>query len=177
MIRKVVVIGPESTGKSTLCKQLAEHFKTKWVPEYARAYLETHGTKYGFEDLYKIAEGQIQHEDDVLNSQFPIPNSQLLFIDTDMYVIKVWSEYVFNKCDNRILTHIAKRNYDLYLLCNTDLPWVEDALREYPELYQREKLFHFYKDAMINQQVPFTEIKGNYEQRLELAIKAVEAIL
>ena len=174
MIKKIVVIGPESTGKSTLCKQLAEHFKTGWVQEYAREFLETYGTAYDFNDLYKIAEGQIQHEEDaVFNSQPTTHNSQLLFVDTDLYVIKVWSEFVFNKCDNRILTHIANRKYDLYLLCNTDVPWVKDSLREYPDLKTREKLFEYYKDAMLNQHVPWIEVKGNYEERLAMAIDAV----
>ncbi|MEO8771237.1 MAG: ATP-binding protein [Ferruginibacter sp.] len=174
MIKKIVVIGPESTGKSALCKQLAEHFKTEWVREYAREFLEAYGTAYDFENLYKIAEGQIKNEEDaIFNAQLITHNSQLLFIDTDLYVIKVWSEFVFNKCDNRILTQIANRKYDLYLLCNTDVPWVKDSLREYPDLKTREKLFDYYKDAMLNQHIPWFEIKGNYEERLSMAIDAV----
>ena len=177
MIKKIVVIGPESTGKSTLCKQLAAHFKTEWVQEYARTFLEAYGTSYEFEDLYKIAEGQIKNEEDaIFNSQLTTHNSQLLFVDTDLYVLKVWSEFVFNKCDNRILTQIAKRKYDLYMLCNTDVPWVKDSLREYPDLKTREKLFEYYKDAMVNQQVPWIEIKGNYEERLAMAIDAVNKV-
>ncbi len=178
MIKKIVVIGPESTGKSSLCEQLANHFKTEWVREYAREYLLKHGTDYKYEDLLKIAEGQIHGEENtIFNVQRSMPNAQFVFIDTDMYVMKVWSEFVFNKCDNRILTEIAKRKYDLYLLCNTDVPWVKDELREYPDLKTREKLFNFYKDAMINQYVPWVEIKGNYDERLEQAIEAVNDLL
>ena len=176
MIKKIVVIGPESTGKSSLCEQLAEHFKTGWVREYAREYLLEHGTDYTYEDLLEIAQGQIKNEDDAIhNAQRTTHNSQL-FIDTDLYVMKVWSEFVFNKCDNHILTQIANRKYDLYLLCNTDIPWVKDELREYPDLNTREKLFYYYKDAMINQHIQWVEVAGDYDQRLKTAIDAVESI-
>ena len=76
-----------------------------------------------------------------------------------------------------MLTGIAKRQYDLYLLCNTDAPWVKDELREYPDLETREKLFHYYKETMINQHVPWVMISGNYEERLQLAIEAVKKLL
>ncbi|MGH2647840.1 MAG: AAA family ATPase, partial [Ginsengibacter sp.] len=89
-IKKVVVIGPESTGKSTLCAQLAAHFKTSWVPEYAREYLEKYGTDYSYEDLLSIAKGQIELEEEGIRCQ--PSSSALLFIDTDMYVTKVWCE-------------------------------------------------------------------------------------
>lgn len=177
MLKKIVAIGPESTGKSSLCTQLAEHFKTKWVPEYAREYLMTNGTSYQYEDLLKIANGQIEAEETPINncSHSPLTDAQspFLFIDTDLNVIKVWSEFVFNKCDNRILTQIAKRPYDLYLLCNIDLPWIKDELREYPDLKTREKLYHFYKDLLVYQQVPWVEISGDYDERLHKAIKAI----
>ena len=96
-IKKFVVIGPESTGKSTLCAQLAAYYGTIWTPEYAREYLEKNGTDYSYDDLLIIAKGQIQSEDSC-NSRLAIRNSQL-FIDTDMYVMKVWYEYVFGKCE------------------------------------------------------------------------------
>lgn len=175
MIKKVVIIGPESTGKSTLCEQLADHYQTSWVREYARQYLETNGTDYSFDDLGKIATGQIEGEEAVCNSIGPAATAQgaPVFIDTDLYVIKVWSEIAFNKCDNHILTQIAKRPYDLYLLCNTDLPWVKDNLREYPDLHTREMIYQHYLDVMVNQRTAWVAIDGNYEQRLAKAIKAV----
>lgn len=181
-IKKIVIIGPESTGKSTLCAELAAHYQTAWVREYAREYLEKNGTDYGFEDLYKIAEGQLDAEDHrpptTDHRSAPetegSPNPQLLFIDTNLYVIKVWSEYVFNKIDNRILTGIAKRKYDLYLLCDVDLPWVKDELREYPDLHTRKKLFHYYKEEMAEQNIPWVIISGNYDERLKKSIKAVD---
>jgi NadR type nicotinamide-nucleotide adenylyltransferase len=176
MLKKIVIIGPESTGKSTLCKQLAEHYKTDWCPEYAREYLLKHGKKYDFEDLLTIAKGQLAHEDKLTKSA--IRNLQsAIFIDTDMYVMKVWCEFVFGKCHRFILRQISKRKYDLYLLCNTDLPWVKDELREYPDLYTREKLYHIYKDIMVKQPVPWVDISGNNEERLQKAIKAVDLLL
>lgn len=176
-IKKIVTIGPESTGKSTLCAKLAEHFKTKWVPEYAREYLLKYGTDYTFENLYTIAEGQLKGEEDTINALPVTNNTQPIFIDTDLQVIKVWSEFVFGQCDNRVLNGIVERKYDLYLLCNTDLPWVKDELREYPDNETREKLFQYYKETMINQHVPWVLISGNYEDRLQTAIDAVNKLL
>ncbi len=171
-MKKIVVIGPESTGKSTLCQQLAHHYNTRWCPEYAREYLLEHGTKYDYEDLEIIAKGQIALEDECLNEKSKI--HKCLFLDTDMYVMKVWCEFVYGKCHQFILNEIVTRKYDLYLLCNTDLPWVKDELREYPDLKTREILFSIYKDILINQNVPWTEIKGNNESRLQIALSATD---
>jgi NadR type nicotinamide-nucleotide adenylyltransferase len=171
-LKKIVVIGPESTGKSTLCEQLADHYKTEWVPEFARNYLLEIRRPYTYEDLLYIAESQVELEDRICAST----KTPLVFIDTDMYVMKVWCEYVFKKCHRFILDQIVKRKYDGYLLCNTDLPWVADELREYPDLESREKLFHMYKDLMVNQSIPWIEISGDYEQRLQTAIDFVSVV-
>ena len=175
-LKKVVIIGPESTGKSTLCQQLAQYYQTAWSPEYDRQHLLKFGKEYTYEDLLTIAKGQLAMEYAgtfaALDKQRPV-----LFIDTDMYVMKVWCEFVFGKCHKFILDEIIERKYDLYLLCNTDLPWVKDELREYPDLDTRNKLFSIYKDLMINQSVPWVEIGGNNEERVEMAIKAVDKLL
>ncbi len=176
-----MIIGPESTGKSTLCEQLADYYSTMWVKEYAREYLDTYGTKYTYEDLYKIAEGQMKNEKNVID-RLPVrgrmeEQKTSVFIDTDLYVIKVWSEFVFNKCDNRILTAIANCRYDLYLLCNIDLAWIKDSMREYPNLRTREKLFYYYKEALVNESVPWATISGNYQERFRQAVAAVDNIL
>ena len=96
--KKIVVIGPESTGKSTLCEQLATKYNSNWVPEYAREYLMKLGRPYTYDDLLIIARGQLDQEDRITSSL----KSPLVFIDTDMYVMKVWSEYVFGKCHSFI---------------------------------------------------------------------------
>ncbi|MEO7312714.1 MAG: ATP-binding protein [Chitinophagaceae bacterium] len=232
-LKKIVILGPESTGKSTLCSQLAAHYNTFWCPEFARQYLLGHGTDYSFEDLLTIAKGQLALEESFIEqlvvsregqvgkggtNQTKTPDTQVLgnichsalaapfspvtaqhlplsiphsllatahsplttpyflFLDTDMYVMKVWCEFVFGQCHPFILDQIADRRYDLYLLCNPDLPWVKDELREYPDLEIREKLYHIYRDLLINQSVPWVEIKGGYDQRLANAIASVEAI-
>lgn len=178
-MKKVVIIGPESTGKSTLCEQLAAHYNTIWVEEYAREYLLKNGNKYNFETLLDIAKGQVEGEElgirnwEVANRKRQTANHKLVFIDTDMYVMKVWCEFVFEKCHHWILNRIVERKYDLYLLCNVDLPWVRDELREYPNLKEREKLYHYYKDVMINQKVPWVDISGGYEERLQKAISSL----
>lgn len=172
---KIVVIGPESTGKSTLCEQLSAHYKTVWVKEYAREYLLKNGTNYTFENLLDIAQGQLQLEEAAAAS-LTTQHSPLI-IDTDMYVMKVWCEFVFEKTHHWILNRLVERKYDLYLLCNTDLPWVKDELREYPDFISREKLYHHYKDAMINQHVPWVDISGNYEERLQKAIAAINKLI
>jgi NadR type nicotinamide-nucleotide adenylyltransferase len=195
MIKKIVIIGPESTGKSTLCELLAQHYGMHWCPEFAREYLLTNGKEYGFADLLTIAKGQLAMEEEytnLMNKEWEKANEStwinpqklltthstpFLIVDTDMYVMKVWCEYVFGQCHQFILDQIVEKKYDLYLLCNTDLPWVKDELREYPNEGPRNELFHMYKDILINQQTPWVEISGNYEERLAKAISAVDAYL
>jgi NadR type nicotinamide-nucleotide adenylyltransferase len=178
-LKKIVVIGPESTGKSTLCAALAAHFHTEWVREYAREYLEKHGMEYRYETLTAIARGQLALEDAgaAAGNAGAAHGDGLLFIDTDLYVIKVWSEYVFGRCEAWVLDEIVRRKYDAYLLCNTDLPWAHDPLREYPDAGVRERLYHIYKDLLINQSVPWAEMSGVGDKRLRGAIDAVERLL
>jgi NadR type nicotinamide-nucleotide adenylyltransferase len=171
MLKKIVIIGPESTGKSTLCEQLAQHYDTMWCPEFAREFLLTNGTDYTYDDLLTMAKGQLAMEDEYAAM---VHHRKPLFIDTDMYVMKVWCEFVFGKCHQFILDQIVQRKYNLYLLCNTDLPWIKDELREYPDLKTRQKLYNMYKDIMINQPAPWVDISGNYEERLQKAIEAID---
>lgn len=194
-IKKIVAIGPESTGKSFLCEQLAKHYNTLWCPEYARAYLTENGKDYTYDDLLLIAIGQLTLEDAMTeelknlnteiihhtsyirnerHSPFTVHHSPFLFVDTNMYVMKVWCEYVFGKCHQFIPDSIAERKYDLYLLCNIDLSWEPDELREYPEEAPRKELYNIYKNILINQQTPWVEISGGYEERLQKAIEGVE---
>jgi NadR type nicotinamide-nucleotide adenylyltransferase len=175
-LKKVVIIGPESTGKSTLCEALADAFHTEWAPEYAREYLLTHGTSYNFDDLMTIARGQLEGEDRRAEAAVAA-GKDLFFIDTDMYVMKVWSEFVFGRCDTRILNEIVRRRYDAYLLCRPDLPWVKDELREYPDEETRVRLYRIYQDCLINQSTPWAEIGGEGDQRVRAGIAAVRQLL
>lgn len=173
-IKKVVIIGPESTGKSSLCAALSQHYESIWCPEYAREYLLNNGKDYKQEDLLSIAKGQIRLEEEHAKKLASEDSSKPLFIDTDMYVMKVWSEFVFGQCHKFILDQIVTREYDAYLLCKPDIPWVQDELREYPDESTRIRLYHYYKDLMIHQSTPWVEIEGGYEERTQKAIEFVE---
>jgi NadR type nicotinamide-nucleotide adenylyltransferase len=179
LIRKFVVVGPESTGKSTLCAQLAAHFNCSWVDEYAREYLLRNGTDYSFENLLEIAKGQLALEDSAIEMVGLTSRQKpgLVFIDTNMYVLKVWCEFVFDKCHEWILNQIVERKYDGYLLCDIDLPWVKDELREYPDLLTRKILYHHYKDILVNQPLPWVNISGDYSERLKKAISAIDSFM
>lgn len=201
MIYKIVILGPESTGKSTLCELLAQHYNTLWCPEFAREYLTTHGMDYDFNDLLSIAKGQLAMEkeyENLVNSQWSMVEGSisreakrwvnvktlrsqnhppLLFVDTDMYVMKVWCEYVFQQCHHFILNEIIQQTTNFYLLCKPDLPWAEDVLREYPDEQPRLELYQIYRDIMINQKVPWVEISGDYDARLEKAISAIDKFI
>lgn len=171
-MKKIVIIGPESTGKSTLAAGLAGYYKTVWCPEFAREYLLTQGRDYTFDDLLKIAYGQVELEDTMETEA----RNGIYIIDTDMYVMKVWCEVAFANCHTWILKQIVQRRYDLYLLCDTDLPWVQDGLREYPDEGLRRRLFKMYKDILINSGVPWVPVSGQQEQRLQTAIGAIKLL-
>ena len=171
-MKQIVIIGPESTGKSTLAAQLAAYYKTVWCPEFAREYLRENGTDYNYEDLLNIAQGQITLEDSMKQQA----RNGYYFIDTDMYVMKVWCEVAFNNCHTWILKQIAARKYDLLLLCDTDLPWVPDGLREYPDLQMRQRIFKMYKDLLINDGSKWAVISGTPEERLQTAISIIDTL-
>jgi NadR type nicotinamide-nucleotide adenylyltransferase len=175
-LQKIVVLGPESTGKSTLCEQLAKHYNTINCPEYARQFLTENGVKYNYTDLLTIANGQLTLEDN-LTQQAVENKKNKLVIDTDMYVMKVWCEYVFNNCHTYILDEIHKREYDIYLLADIDLPWSADEMREYPDEKPRQELFAIYKDILINQNTPWGIVSGAGDQRTKNAIQLIDKIL
>ncbi len=174
-LKKIVVLGPESTGKSTLCDALSKHYQTIWCEEYAREYLSKNGTEYTYENLLTIAEGQIANEE--LATQKAIQeNMSHLIIDTDMYVMKVWCEYVFNNCHPFILDQISKRQYAAYLLCDIDLPWTADEMREYPDEQPRKELFALYKELLMNQNTPWGIVSGMGEARIKNAIDLINEL-
>lgn len=169
-IKKVAVIGPESTGKSELSEFLAKQFNTVWVPEYARAYLDNLTRPYQASDLIEIARGQIALEETLIAKA-----NRVLICDTDLYVIKVWSMFKYGFCDLKIMDWIALRKYDLYLLTYVDLPWEPDPYREHPD--KRDALYKLYLKEMKNQQVPFVEIKGDRAHRTGVALRSIKKLL
>lgn len=167
-----MVIGPESTGKSTLSAALARAQDTLWVPEYARTYLEALGRPYTEDDLLHIAEGQLRSEDELA-----LRSNGLLICDTDLYVLKVWSEASYGRCHRRILEEIAVRPYDLYLLTYIDTPWEHDPLREHPHPTEREYFYRQYHDIVQNSGVPWVEVRGDQVERLQTALRSLEQLL
>ena len=170
-IKKVVIIGPESTGKSTLASLLAKYYNTSWVPEYAREYIERLDRPYIERDLKDIAQGQLIAED----REAKYANN-LLICDTNLMVIKVWSEHKFGACYEEVLQNLKKRKYDLYLLMTPDIPWTEDPQREHPEM--REFFYDIYREEIKNSGVPYVEIKGEeFYYRKLMAVSAIDKLL
>jgi NadR type nicotinamide-nucleotide adenylyltransferase len=172
-IKRVVIIGPESTGKSTLSRQLAVHFDTTFADEFARGYLETLGRSYNREDLAIIAKGQMVLEEQAVSHA----KNGVVFLDTDLHVVKVWSESKYGTCDEEILQQIAERRYDMYILTDIDMIWEEDPLREHSDPEARRYFFDIYQDIVLHSGLPFAVVSGNEKERLKIAIAAVQRIL
>ncbi len=167
---KIVVTGPESTGKSTLARELAAYSGTLWVPEYARPYLNYLPYPYSAEDVVHIARGQVAWE-----AVWEKHAKGLLFCDTALLVPKIWMEHKYGFCDPWIESQLKERHYDLYLLCDIDLPWESDPLREHPN--EREILFLKYKNALEEMNANFLVINGKDARRLDNAIAATQSFL
>ena len=168
---KIGITGPESAGKTTLAKALAAHYKTAYVPEFSRLYLEKHGSKYDEADLLEIAKGQYAWE-----LAYARDAKRLLICDTDLLVIKIWSEVRFQECHPWIERQLHLHPYDLFLLCKPDLPWEPDPLRENPD--DREDLYQRYLKALEDMNANFFEISGSdFEQRLALAVSSIDRFL
>ncbi len=165
-VKKIAIVGPESTGKSSLAQALAEHYQTAWVPEYARGYLDQLVLPYQKNDLTKIAHGQLRLEDEWMNTA-----NGLLFCDTNLIVIKIWSEFKYGNCDTEIIEKMLSRKYDLHLLTDIDLPWEPDPQREHPT--KRLELFKWYEEELKNQKLPYSIIRGENQARITSAIKAI----
>lgn len=166
--KRILILGPESTGKSTLAADLANHFGEPWVPEYAREYLEKINRPYRFEDLMEIGKGQLALEDQLAEKA-----GNFLFCDTDLRVIHIWSEHRFGKTDTWVLEEIVRRTYDLILLTDTDLPWTPDPLREYPDLEMRQYFFKKYLQLAQESGFPLQIVSGDRESRLKTAVEAI----
>lgn len=170
MIKRVAITGPESTGKSMIAAQLAEHYHTIWVPEYARTYIGALDRPYSLDDILVIAKEQVTVEQTLIDKA-----NGLLFIDTELIVTKIWSEHVFGVCSSWIREGIEKQHYDLYLLMGIDLPWEPDPQREHP--HQRDYLYNLYFNELKTRNLPFVEIHGLGQERVASAIEAVENLL
>lgn len=169
-IIKIALFGPESTGKTTLAIQLAEHFKTAWAPEFARDYLQEKWEKSrqicDIDDMLPIAYGQTKLENDSLSVA-----NKFLFCDTNLLVTKVFSEVYYNFCDPLLEKAALEHEYDLFFLTNIDVPWEKDDLRDKPE--GRESVFAVFKQTLIDNNKPFITLSGDKDLRLCNAISIV----
>lgn len=166
---KIAITGPESTGKSTLAEKLAKHFNTDYIPEYSRTYLENFEGQYTENDVVEIAKKQhelILKEED--------KNPELLIADTEIIVCKIWIEYVFKHPNDMIEELLRRQNFDLYLLCDIDLPWVYDPLRENPNIEERKELFEIYKNTLTKMNVPFGIVRGDDEERVNNSLEIIK---
>jgi NadR type nicotinamide-nucleotide adenylyltransferase len=170
-IFKIVITGPECTGKSTLTKQLASGFKTGYIPEYAREYIGNLCRPYNYEDVLHIAEVQQKQAHESVTAA-----NRIIFLDTYLIITKVWFKVVFGHYPEWIDKELSGKTIDLYLLCDTSIPWTSDAVRENGG-EMREKLYRMYKDELDKLGCAYVEITGTDQDRLNRAIQAVENFL
>ena len=172
---KVVLFGPESTGKTTLSRHLARYYNSVWVREYAREYLQD---KWNNErktceakDLLPIAEGQM-----FLENESAKKTDSVLICDTDLLETKVYSEaYYSGTCDPQLEKYAVENTYDLYFLTYIDTPWEADDLRDKPE--EREAMFKVFEEALIKYKRPYVLLKGDKNKRLEIAVKHIDELM
>ena len=167
---RVSLTGPESTGKSTLAARLAAHYGTAFAPEFAREYLADFGPYYSPGDLEKIARGQLAAE-----AGAEARAHRIVFLDTDLLVIKIWYEHSFGNCPEWILNCIDQQQYDLVLLMGVDLPWQPDPLREHPHL--RQQFYDLYQRELRERMSNFAEITGNPDRRFAHACYLIDELL
>jgi NadR type nicotinamide-nucleotide adenylyltransferase len=164
---KIAVTGPESTGKSTIAKQLAVHYNTLWVPEYARDFLEKTNGNYTEKNLVQILNGQVESENSMI-----LKANKFLFCDTDPLVIWVWSKVKYGRVDPHIEMALNNHKYDFYLLMYPDLPWEKDKLRE-----SEDKLiehYNIYLNKLNALKLPYKVISGNGIDRFYSAINILD---
>ncbi len=180
---RVAIFGPESTGKTMLAGKLARHFKATLVAEYAREFWDRHGV-ITLEDIPGIAREQWRREDEaaaLLRQGFEgqAAADRLLVCDTEALTTVLWSDLLYGTCPDDIRRGAEKRakNYSLYLLLDIDVPFAPDPQRCFPEQSDREKCMRIWRGALERRQLPFAEIRGDWAQREQQAIKAVQRIL
>ena len=171
---KVVLFGPESTGKTTLAKQLALHYNSFWVPEFSRAYAEgklKEGILLTKDDVLPIAIGQMELENSLSEK-----SKEIIFYDTNLLETKVYSEYIYNGfCPDVLKRNVENNKYDLYLLTNVDIPWEYDVVRSSDS--DRKKMFIHFKNVLDEQELPYIIVSGDKKNRLNKAIKQIDFLL
>jgi len=168
LMKRVVLTGPESTGKTWLSVKLAGHYQCQFMPEIARVYLEKHGAEYSYHDVLQIARLQIEQE-----SQLAATTGQHLFLDTDLIITKIWLQLKYGRVPAWVDSAIANTPRFLHLLCYPDLEWEFDPLRENPD--NRLELFEMYRNEIEHYGFAYSLIVGHGDARLQNAIEAVNS--
>ncbi len=173
-LKRIVAFGPESTGKSTLVKDLAKHYSTQWVPEYMRTYFTEVAPRIPFqsylEDLLPIAKGQIAAENQATTNA-----KEFLFCDTNLLQLEVYAHYYFGECPKEISEAVHKHTYDLYLLTFTDVPWQKDQIRDRP--LDRKKLFSIFERTLQKHNFPYVVLKGDIASRKSAAQLSIQELV
>jgi len=172
--RRVAIVGPESTGKTTLARQLAAHYQTVWVPEFARQYLDAKDAErplanLTLADMAEIARGQVASEEGRARQA-----NQLLICDTELLTTRLWSEHFFGTCEDWLCRAASQQRFDLYLLANVDLTWVADPHRTAPDL--RESFLNRLRRELQLSERRFVMISGSFDERLRRAIAAIDSL-
>ncbi len=167
-MKRIAVTGPESTGKSWLSEKLADYYEGVFVPEYAREYLEQLTGDYTPEDVIHIARGQHRN----INHAIQQKEHTVVVADTELLVISIWLEHKYGIADPWVEAQLAKQPFDIYLLCDIDMPWQHDPLREHP--HQREELMNKYLHKLKETGVSWYLVQGTGEERLRNAVQHIE---
>ena len=170
-IIKVAVVGPESTGKSTISKYLSQRFNTVCVPEYSRYYCANLQRQYTLQDELNMFYGQLALEDALT----PLSINNLLITDTTILTVKIWSDHLFKRTPKEVLEEINSRQYDLYLLMDIDLPWQDDPLRDFPD--QREYFMKVWQTELEAIDANYILISGTGKLRDDQAYQAIKSFL
>ena len=168
---KVAVIGPESAGKSTLCLEVSKFFELSFIPEISREFLTNLNRPYTIEDLDLIAEKQFR-----LIKEMELKRDKLLVSDTEVLTIRIWSLIKYGKCSDLINNLLKQQNFHHYLLCNTDIEWMPDPLREVPDLKKRIEIFELFQNEMKQNNWPYTIIHGKEDARFLQAKSILETL-
>lgn len=173
--KRVVLIGPESTGKSWLAGELAPRYGVPWSREYAREYVERHGAQLGYDDVDPIGRGQKQLEDAAI-ARAAAESAPLVLLDTDLVSTAVYSRHYYGDCPAWIDEAAARRLAELYLLHHVDVPWVAEAhQREQPE--RRAELFERFRARLAGAGARVAAISGGWDERQRRAVAAIDALL
>lgn len=167
-IKKIAIVGPESTGKSTISQALAKHYNVPWVPEYARYYCSALTEACTMQDEINMFHGQVALEESVL----AIAETEFIICDTTFITVKIWSDEILGESPSIVLEALKARTYDFYVLLDIDLPWQEDPLRDFPHM--REHFMSIWHKELKAMQANYAVV-GGIEHRLQNAINAIDA--